>query len=265
MKFFHGTKLLNGVLGRISTMRKLFRFGLLVAISTAVPAYAQSGPLPVDAPIPADLKDRVYLPSAAVAGVRDKMDRVVGYWAYMGANGKIEVTTLRPASMLTGNGALTKVTLGSGKPSYDGILTRSTELVMSLPVLGLTWNSNQRGQLTITDTAQFAAQSDPTSADWEALPPISNGGRWVFIDSATVSVVQTSILTERGGTLSALLQAFNIGGKNYQALSGTSTSLIVSLFVKQNPKDLAASGPLKINKPTSLTVTTKPLSALSSQ
>lgn len=222
-----------------------------------------AGPLPVDAPIPNDMKERVFLPASAVAGVRDKMERVVGYWAFVDKNGKIEVTTLRPASF-TGESALTKVTLGSGKPSYETILTSSKDLNAAIPVLNFSWSTNQKGQVTITDSAQFVAKGDPTSTDWDNLPVPTNGGHWVFIDAATVSVVQTSVLTEKSGGLSALLQAFSIGGKNYQALSGTSSDLIVALFVKRNPLDLAA-GLVTLKQASALAVTESSLNALSAQ
>lgn len=239
---------------------------ILAAISLvclASPSFAQSGPLPVDAPIPNDLKERTFLPSAAVAGVRDKMERVVGYWAFVSRDGKINITTARPTSF-SGGSAATKVTLGSGTPSYDGVLTKSADLNASIPVLGISWSNNQRGQVTITDTAQFIAGGDPSSTDWDNLPKATNGGHWVFVDSATVSVVQTSILTEKGGTLTALLGALNIGGKTYQALNGSSSSLIVSLFLKQNPIDLASGG-LEIKSLPSLSVNSASLNSLSSQ
>lgn len=239
------------------------RFALLAAIALLlpIPAVGQVA-LPLDAPIPNDLKDRVFLPPAAVAGVRDKMERVVGYWAFVTSAGKIEVTAAKPTSFIGTSGPITKVSLGSGKPSYEGVITKSSSLTASVPVLSVAWSNNQRGQVTITDSAQFVAGGDPSSTDWDSLPKPTNGGHWVFIDSATVSVLQVTVLTEKSGSLGALLSALNIGGKNYQAMNGTTTALIVSLFVKQNPADLAGM-PLQASTPSAISVNASSLNAIS--
>lgn len=245
-------------------MRNLALAALVIG-AIASPTSAQTAsPLPLDAPVPADLADRDFLPSAAVAGIRDKMERVVGYWAFV-KDDRIEVTTAKPNSFATGTPVITKVTLGSGKPVYDSVLTKSSELQAAIPVLNLNWNANQRAQVTITDSAQFIAGGDPSQSDWDSLPKPTNGGHWVFVDSATVSVVQSAVLTEKTGGLSAMLSALSIGGKTYQAASGTQSSLVVSLFLKRDPVRLAAGALFRTGRPEAINQTDRSFNLLSSQ
>ena len=143
-------------------MKRIFLAALLSA-TLAGPAFAQAQ-LPLDAPIPSDFKDRLsrrLRPSLECA----KMERVVGYWGFM-KDGVIQVSSSRPASF-TAVPALTKVTLASGKPSYEGVLSRSNELAVAMPVIGISWASNQKGQVTITDSASSspaATRPIPTGA-----------------------------------------------------------------------------------------------------
>lgn len=245
-------------------MKRFALSSLCLALCYAPPAMAQK--LTEDAAFPSDYKDRTFLPSAAVAGIRDKMERVVGYWAFVDKNGKIEVTTERPASFQAVTTSLTKVTLTDGEPAYDGVITNASDLTAGLPVLSVSWGSNQRGQVTITDSAQFVSEKSPISSDWAKLPKPTNGGRWIFIDAATVSLVSIDVLQEKNGALDALLGALRIGGKNYQSTNTKRRFQMVSLFVKRDPISIAAGAPAVNMLPSSIEASVgKGLDALSSQ
>lgn len=242
---------------------------LLLALAAAEPAVAQT--LTVDSPIPDDLYNRTYLPSNAVAGVRKNMEKVVGYFAFVNKDGTISITGNRPASAKSSE--LARVQITGDKPSYESVVSKTSEINAALPMIGLTLNSNQRAQVTIIETAQFTSVSDPDQKDWQNLPAPSNGGHWAYVSSATISTVQITKMDEKGGGIDGLLQVLKIGGKTYQAKSVASNNLAVALFLVPDPVWIATGGSSAASQQANtksvvapaLTLSEKPLNSLATQ
>lgn len=236
-----------------------------VFVSVAGGAGAET--LKLDAPLPPDMQDRTYLPSAAVAGVRKNMEKVVGYFAFV-KGGKITVTASKPASLSAA--ALARVQITGDKPSYESIVSNASSINAALPMIGLTLAANQRAQITITETAQFTSTGDPGADDWKNLPAVINGGHWAYVSSATVSTVSVTTLEEKTGALDVLLSALKIGAKTYQAKSVASNTLAVALFLTPDPTWVAQGGDASPPKGKStiadaVATTTRPLGTLATQ
>lgn len=201
----------------------------------ASPASAQPVPWVMDAPLPSDLGGRTYLNSAAVAAYRDKLESLVGYWGVQEGNTVI-VSTQRPASFASGNSSTVKVVLSKNEPIYSSVLTNEDSINAAIPVLSLNWSTSQRGQVTITETAQFISDRLPTDQDWAGLlTPVSGSAkRVVYVELATLSVVQTTVLTRRTLTgIASLLSSLKIGGNTYEGRDGSATQFVVSLGVRE--------------------------------
>jgi hypothetical protein len=185
--------------------------------------------------LPADLGSRTYLNSAAVAAYRDKLETLVGYWGVQEGN-TVTVSTQRPASFATGATSTVKVVLSKSEPIYASVLTNEDALNAAIPVLSLNWSNSQRGQVTITETAQFVSDRLPTDQDWAGFlaPPPGSNKRVVYVEIATLAVVQSSILTRRQGSgLANLLSSLNIGGNTFESREGSATQFVVSLGVRE--------------------------------
>lgn len=204
----------------------------LIACGLSTPAAAQQWS--VNAPIPTNLQSRIYLDPAIAAVYQDKLERVVGYWGVLDGT-KLIVTSARPASLSGQSSAPVKVVLQDTKPTYRSVIDNSTALRAAIPVISVSWESSKKGSVTVTDAAQFLVNADPSDADWRALGAAVGAKRWVFVDAALLSLVETEVLTKKTGSANALLSALNIGGDRWEAQSGATTSFVVSLTYKERP------------------------------
>lgn len=181
----------------------------------------------VDLALPSDFAKRIYINPADLGGIRDRMDRVVGYWGVL-TNGQIQVSTDRPASF---SGApVTQVKLGDSKPIYRSVLSNSASVSAAIPVFSMTWSANQKAEISVMETAQFVSTKMPTQADWATITSgVPNSERIVFIDSAVVNLVETSVLTKNGGTGSGIFKILTLGGDKYVSNDSSSSTLVVSV------------------------------------
>lgn len=196
---------------------------------------APATPWPVDAPVPADLGGRTYLATSSATAYRDKLETLVGYWGVQEGD-KVVVSTQRPASFATSTTpAVVKVALGKDQPVYRSILTNNRSITAAIPILNFTWGSDERGQITITETAQFQVNMLPTDADWNALPPLPAGTtkRYVYVELATLSVVNRNILKKSPGTLATLFSFLKIDGSNYRERDESRAEFVVTLGVRE--------------------------------
>jgi hypothetical protein len=131
-----------------------------------------------------------------------------------------------------------KVLLNDGKPAYKSVLDNGRSINGAIPMLNLAWENNHKALVTITDTAQFIADGEPTDADWQALPPASGRKKVVFVDAALLSLVEDEVLRKKTGGLDALLSVVKVGGSNFQSLQGSRARSLISLGVKERPCSL---------------------------
>lgn len=215
-------------------MKSLVAAAFCLSVFTT-PAWAQTQPWSVDAPLPSDLGRRTFLNSEAVAAYRDKLETLVGYWGVQEGN-TVTISSQRPPSFGTGTTTTVKVVLSKSEPIYASVLTNETALNAAIPVLSLNWSDSQRGQITITETAQFISDRLPTDQDWAGLltPVAGSNKKVVYVELATLAVVQSTVLTRKEGSgLSALLSSLKIGGNTFEGREGSATQFVVSLGVRE--------------------------------
>jgi hypothetical protein len=203
-------------------------------IASAASAVAQQKVWPLDPLIPAELSKRNYLSPDVASVYKEKLEGMVGVWGVLKGN-VVTVTAQRPTSFGTpGSTAVVKIALAKGDPVFTSVTSKASDVNTALPILNFSWGSNEKGQITITDTAQFLVDRQPTDQDWAGyLQAGANGSRVVYIDAALLSVVQLSVLKKKVGSIAALVTGLNIGGTNYEEKSGSITSFVVSLAIKE--------------------------------
>jgi len=209
----------------------------IAALLLCAAGTAKAAPPTIDAVVPAQIKNRLYLGDADVGALGNSLEPVVCYFGML-KDGKLEVASIMPDSFGSGS-ALVGTKLEDGKAGYDAVVTSTKDVNAGIPILSLTLANNQKAEVSFTDTARVECAKSPNMADWEKLPVAAADRTWVFINTATVSVVRSTILTETTSGIAGLIQAFTVGAKTYNALDGSSSVLAVSLFVKKDPRKLA--------------------------
>lgn len=218
----------------------LKKFAMVVVFGCClqtVASAAEGNPWSVDRPLPASFSNMTRLDPTKESGYRDKLETLVGYWGIQEGS-TVYVSTTRPASFTATGGAaaVVKITLQKSDPVYSSILTSNSGINAAIPFLNLSWGTNEKGQITITNVAQFFVDHElPTDNDAVAVgsPPAGSNKKIVYVETAVLSLVQTAVLKEKTGALSFLYTAFNIGGTNYQNIEGTTSSFLVTLGVRQ--------------------------------
>jgi hypothetical protein len=207
------------------------RTRVLVGLAAAlfVTSAAQSQTASIDKPWPSDFSKRLYINPEDLGGVRDRMERIVGYWGVRKGN-VVTVSGDQPASFAVGNPSVTNVKLKELTPVYNSVITSGESLEAGIPVMSISLAQDERAQVKVTELAQFESSRLPTSADWAAVrESVESPNDVVFISAVVVTSVETTRLSQKRAGGGGIIQILNLGGKTYQSTEDSTSTLVVSV------------------------------------